>query len=89
MPDKSPEWITLSDAAERLGVHRNTMRRRVDQWNLATRQNPRNLRERLVDWTEVEEYLEFNSEGKDPALTEPGRDGNPVAAATAAGPPVV
>ncbi len=51
-------WVTLTDAAEKLGVHRNTMRKRVIQWELTTRQNPRNLREVLVDWAEIEDRLE-------------------------------
>jgi len=58
MEDRTPEWIPLSEAARRLGVHRNTMRRRVGQWNLTTRRNPRNLREVLVNWAEIEQQID-------------------------------
>jgi len=65
MEDRTPEWIPLSEAARRLGVHRNTMRRRVGQWNLTTRRNPRNLREVLVNWAEVEQYIDgFDGHGR-------------------------
>lgn len=55
--NRQPEWLTLTEASERLGVHRNTMRRRVMQWQLTTRENPRNLREVLVNWNEIEDHL--------------------------------
>jgi hypothetical protein len=65
------EWITVKEAARRLGVHRNTMTRRIEQWNLAVKRNPRNLSENLVDWSEVEQRLqEFeNVKGKATADT--------------------
>ena len=56
--ERKPEWVTITEAARRLGVHRNTMRRRILQWQLTTRENPRNLREVLVNWAEIEERLE-------------------------------
>lgn len=51
------EWISLTEAAKRLGIHRNTMHQRVGRWQLATRENPVNLRETLVDWQEIEAHL--------------------------------
>lgn len=56
--ERAPQWVTVSEAAQRLGVHRNTMRRRIKQWKLRAIRNPRNLREVLLDWREVERHLE-------------------------------
>lgn len=55
--ERQPQWVTITEAAQRLGVHRNTMRRRIKQWQLKAIRNPRNLREKLVDWREVEQRL--------------------------------
>ena len=59
-----PEWVSLGEAAERLGIHRNTMRQRVDRWQLTTRENPVNLRETLVEWYEIESHLKGLDVGK-------------------------
>lgn len=70
-----PEWISLSDAAKRLGVHRNTMHRRIERWQLTTRTNPVNLRETLIDWVEIERRLDGFDVGKNRRLNKPGGEG--------------
>jgi sugar diacid utilization regulator len=77
------EWVTITEASNRLGIHRNTMRMRIKLWDLRTKRNPLNLSERLVDWRQIKQRLqEFEeTEGKADALSGPGRQGStPMAA---------
>ncbi len=58
MDDRNRDWVSLTAAAERLGLHRNTMRKRVQQWELTQKRNPLNLREVAVDWNEILEKVQ-------------------------------
>ncbi len=58
MDDRNRDWVSLTAAAERLGLHRNTMRKRVQQWELTQKRNPLNLREVAVDWNEILKKVE-------------------------------
>ncbi len=46
--------IPIEGVAERLGITRATLWRRVKQWGLTIYVNPLDQRQRLLDWEEVE-----------------------------------
>ena len=46
--------IRFSDAAERLGISENTLRKRIREEGITVYLNPRDKRERLLDWSELE-----------------------------------
>jgi len=48
------DLIPLERAAERLGVTRATMWRRVREWGLSIYANPVDKRQRLLSWGEIE-----------------------------------
>jgi predicted site-specific integrase-resolvase len=48
------ELITMTEAGQRLGVSRNTLRQRIREAGITTYENPRDKRARLVDWHEIE-----------------------------------
>jgi predicted DNA-binding transcriptional regulator AlpA len=53
---KRPEdLVPLEKAAERLGISRATMWRRVKELGLAVYANPFNRRVRLLSWAEIEQ----------------------------------
>lgn len=62
------ERIQLNEAAERLKISKNTLRRRVREWGVTVYLNPRDRRERLVDWSELQrrfaEQPTVDQEGK-------------------------
>jgi DNA-binding Lrp family transcriptional regulator len=61
------ERIRFSDAAERLGISENTLRKRIREFKITVYLNPRDKRERLLDWDEVSARFEvtpMESEGK-------------------------
>lgn len=53
------EHVRFSEAAERLGISENTLRKRVRDLKLRVYLNPRDKRERLLDWQEVQEKFEL------------------------------
>ena len=55
MTDIPEDLIPLEGAAERLGVSRATMWRRAREWNLTVYLNPRDRRQKLLSWKEIEE----------------------------------
>lgn len=59
------ERIRFSDAAERLEISENTLRKRIREWGITVYMNPRDKRERLLDWDELQEWFqEQPMEGK-------------------------
>jgi len=51
------ELIRMKDAQERLGMAKNTFRKFVQKRGITIFENPRDAREKLVDWSEIEESL--------------------------------
>jgi hypothetical protein len=49
------ELVTMSEASERLGISKTTFRKRLRDLRIKTYVNPKDTREKLVDWIEVEE----------------------------------
>jgi hypothetical protein len=52
--EQPDDLMPLERVAERLGVPRQTMWRRVKRWGLTVYSNPLDARQRLVSWAEVE-----------------------------------
>ncbi len=52
------ERIRFSDAAERLGISENTLRKRIREWGITVYLNPRDKRERLLDWKELQNWFQ-------------------------------
>jgi DNA-binding Lrp family transcriptional regulator len=52
------ERIRFSDAAERLSISENTLRKRIREWGITVYLNPRDKRERLVDWKELQQRFQ-------------------------------
>jgi predicted DNA-binding transcriptional regulator AlpA len=50
----TPELIALDEAAQRLGISRYTLWRRLKELNVPVHVDPFNRRRRLVDWTEID-----------------------------------
>jgi DNA-binding Lrp family transcriptional regulator len=48
------ELVTMSEASERLGISKTTFRKRLRDLRIETYVNPKDTREKLVDWIEVE-----------------------------------
>ena len=48
------ELVTMTEASERLGISKTTFRKRLRELEIKTYMNPRDTREKLVDWYEVE-----------------------------------
>jgi hypothetical protein len=48
------ELIPVHEARKRLGISKTTMTKRLREWGIRTYSNPRDTREKLVDWGEVE-----------------------------------
>ncbi len=66
------ERIRFSEAAERLRISENTLRKRVRDLNLTVYLNPRDKRERLLDWEELQVKFQLQPmelEGKAAART--------------------
>ena len=59
------ELMPLTEAAGRAGISLVTMRRRVREHKLTIYINPRDKREKLVDWAEVEDIMQFRPTGQD------------------------
>ena len=53
------ELMPLTEAAERAGISLVTMRRRVKEHGLTIYINPRDKREKLIDWREVEALMQI------------------------------
>ncbi len=51
------EFIRMTEAQQRLGMAKNTFRAFVQRNGVTTYENPRDRREKLVDWNEIEEML--------------------------------
>ena len=51
------ELIRMKDAQERLGMAKNTFRNFVQKREITIYENPRDAREKLVDWGEIKESL--------------------------------
>jgi DNA-binding Lrp family transcriptional regulator len=52
------ERIRFSEAAERLEVSENTLRKRIREWGITVYMNPRDKRERLLDWNELQQCFQ-------------------------------
>lgn len=90
------EWrlakvFSIGDLAKAAGVTRKTIIQIEYGRQLPRPLTIRRLSEALgVEATDVEEFKQaLDALSKDPALTEPGRGGNPVAVGAATGPRVV
>ena len=59
-----PEFLTIGEAAELLGVDRRRIRQLIQRGRLAATENPLDLREKLVSRSEVEALLRFARAGK-------------------------
>ncbi len=59
------ELMPLTEAAERAGISLVTMRRRIREHQLTIYINPRDKREKLVDWAKVEDIMQFRPAGQD------------------------
>lgn len=49
----SQEWVTIQDAASRLGINRNKISRLANRGAIQSRENPLDARVRLVDLNEI------------------------------------
>ncbi len=58
------ELIPLEKAAERLEVSRATMWRWAREWNLTVYLNPRDRRQKLLSWEEIQEAMKPRPLGK-------------------------
>lgn len=48
------ELVTIAEATERLGISKSTMLRRLKVLGVKRYVNPKDVRERLIDWDEIE-----------------------------------
>ncbi len=55
---KQTEWVSLKVAVERTGLNQPKLERMIKSYQIATRRNPRDLRERLVDFEALKRILE-------------------------------
>jgi excisionase family DNA binding protein len=66
------QWLTVEEIADSLKVHPNTVRRWIKQGELTAAafggKTGYRIRER-----DLEAFLQARTEGKEPALTEPGQ----------------
>ncbi len=60
------ELISIAEATQRLGVSKSTMLRRLKNSKIKRYINPRDTRERLVDWNEVRALFEIRPEKPEP-----------------------
>jgi hypothetical protein len=56
------ELIPIAEATRRLGVSKSTMLRRLKSANIRRYINPKDSRQRLIDWDEVEELFTIRPE---------------------------
>lgn len=54
----SRELISLKEARERLGLSKTTMTKLVREKGLTLYENPRDHREKLVDWAELDAAMQ-------------------------------
>ncbi len=52
----APEYVTITEAARRLGVSEPALKRRLDRNLIPTYSNPVDLRSRLIKAADVERY---------------------------------
>ena len=63
------ELIPMKEAQERIGVSKNTLRKIIEKHGISVYENPRDARQKLVDWDEVDaairpRLLPVDQEGK-------------------------
>jgi hypothetical protein len=56
------ELVSIAEATRRLGISKATMLRRLKTMPVQRYINPKDTRERLVDWDEIEQLFEVRPE---------------------------
>jgi DNA-binding Lrp family transcriptional regulator len=59
------ELVSIAEATRRLGISKATMLRRLKTLSVQRYINPKDTRERLVDWDEIEALFEVRPEHDD------------------------